>query len=118
MSIDDEGTECYIVMGFMNGSTVRDFSVSDETGLTFTNVGDWDVDRSRSYKEGKCGIVTKSDGYELCWGLGEEGNRVYTVSYTVTGGKPLVSVTLSKTSISMPTFSYSTVTATVTPPVR
>ena len=23
MSIDDVGTECYIVMGFMNGSTVR-----------------------------------------------------------------------------------------------
>ena len=32
MSIDDVGTECYIVMGFMNGSTVRDLQVSDETG--------------------------------------------------------------------------------------
>ena len=84
MAIDYEGTECYIVMGNLNGSTIRDFSVSDETGLMFTNVGEWDVDRSRSYKEGKCGIVTKSNGYELCWGLGDVGNRVYTVSYTVT----------------------------------
>lgn len=84
MAIDYEGTECYIVMGNLNGSTIRDFSVSDETGLMFTNVGEWDVDRSRSYKEGKCGIVTKSNGYELCWGLGDVGNRVYTVSYMVT----------------------------------
>lgn len=84
MSIDGVGTECYIVMGFMNGSTVRDLTVSDETGLEFNNIGEWDVDASRSRKAGKCGIVTKSDGYELCWGLGEEGERVYTVSYTVT----------------------------------
>ena len=84
MSIDHVGTECYIVMGFMNGSTVRDLTVSDETGLEFNNIGKWDVDASRSRKAGKCGIVTKSDGYELCWGLGAEGERVYTISYTVT----------------------------------
>ena len=84
MSIDDVGTECYIVMGFMNGSTVRDLAVYDETGREFDNIGEWDVDESRSWKAGKCGIVTKSDGYELCWGLGDEGERVYTVCYTVT----------------------------------
>ena len=83
MSIDDVGTECYIVMGFMNGSTVRDLQVSDETG-PYENIGKWDVNASRSRKAGKCGLVTKSDGYELCWGLGPEGERTYTVSYTVT----------------------------------
>ena len=31
MSIDSEGTECYIVIGNMNGSEVRDLEVSDET---------------------------------------------------------------------------------------
>ena len=84
MFIDSEGTECYIVMGFMNGSTVRDLTVSDETGREFDNIGSWDIDASRSRKAGRCGIVTKSDGYELCWGLGDEGERTYTVSYTVT----------------------------------
>ena len=84
MSIDSEGTECYIVIGNLNGSEIRDLSVSDETGQTFTNIGSWDVDRSRDWKEGKCGIVTKRDGYELCWGLGERGERTYTTSYTVT----------------------------------
>ena len=72
MEIDSEGTECYIVVGNLNGSD------------TFTNTGSWDIDRSRNWKEGKCGIVTKRNGYELCWGLGESGERTYTTSYTVT----------------------------------
>ena len=84
MEIDSEGTECYIVVGNLNGSEVRDLTVSDETGRTFTNTGSWDIDRSRNWKEGKCGIVTKRNGYELCWGLGESGERTYTTSYTVT----------------------------------
>ena len=83
MSIDSEGTECYIVIGNLNGSEVSDLTVSDETGLAFTNTGSWDIDRSRSWKEGKCGIVTKHNGYELCWGLGESGERTYTTSYTI-----------------------------------
>ena len=84
MEIDSEGTECYIVIGNLNGSELRDFSVSDETGATYTYVDGWDIDQSRRWKEGKCGIVTKHNGYELCWGLGESGERTYTTSYTVT----------------------------------
>ena len=59
MSIDSEGTECYIGLGNMGGSEVRNLTVSDETGRAFENIGSWDIDRSRSWKEGKCGIVTK-----------------------------------------------------------
>ena len=84
MSIDAEGTECFIGLGNMGGSQIRDLTVSDETGLQFENVGEWDVDRSRGWKEGKCGIVYKPGGYELCWGLGESGERTYVTSYTIT----------------------------------
>lgn len=84
MSIDSEGTECYIVIGNLNGSEIQDLSVTDETGRTFNNIGPWDIDRNRNWKEGKCGIVTKRNGYELCWGLGESGERTYTTSYTMT----------------------------------
>ena len=84
MTIDSEGTECYIVIGNLNGSDISDLTVSDETGRAFTNTGAWDIDRSRDWKEGKCGIVSKHNGYELCWGLGESGERTYTTSYTVT----------------------------------
>lgn len=84
MDIDDEGTECYIGLGNMGGSEVRDLEVSDENGTQYENIGSWDIDRSRSWKEGKCGIVYKHNGYELCWGLGNSGNRTYTTSYTIT----------------------------------
>ena len=84
MDIDSEGTECYIVIGNLNGSELRDLEVSDETGAVYTNVGGWDINQSRGWKAGKCGIVTKRDGYELCWGLGDSGSRTYTTSYTVT----------------------------------
>ena len=84
MIIDSEGTECYIGMGTPEGSEIRDLSVSDETGYVFENVGSWDIDRSRSWKAGKCGIVMKHGGCELCWGLGDSGERTYITSYTYT----------------------------------
>ena len=84
MDIDDEGTECYIVVGNLNGSEVRDLKVSDETGLNYEFEEDWFVNGMRSQKAGKCGIVETRDGYELCWGLGDSGYRTYTTSYTVT----------------------------------
>ena len=85
MVIDSEGTECYIVLGNLNGSNVSNLQVTDETGTAYENVGDWDVNRSRREKTGRCGIITKHDGYELCWGLGESGERTYVTSYTVDG---------------------------------
>ena len=77
MTIDSQGTECYIGKGLPEGCEVRDLEVFDETGRLYENVGDWDIDRSRSWKEGKCGIVRKRGGCEICWGLGESGERTY-----------------------------------------
>lgn len=84
MTVDSEGTECYISIGNLNGSKVKNLQVSDETGQVFENIGSWYVDRSRSWKEHKCGIVDKGSGYELCWGIGESGERTYITSYSVT----------------------------------
>ena len=84
MTIDDEGTECYIGLANMGESVIKDLTVSDETGAHFLNV-DWDVNESRSWKQYKCGIMTTPKGYELCWGLGAEGERTYITSYTMTG---------------------------------
>ncbi len=84
MSIDSEGTECYIVIGNLNGSELCNFKVVDELGTEYENVGQWDINQSRRWKTDKCGIVTKRDGYELCWGLGDSGERTYVTSYTIT----------------------------------
>ncbi len=84
MDIDDEGTECYIGLANMGQSMVGNLKVKDETGLEYTCVDNWDIDESRSWKTGKCGIIEKRNGYELCWGLGNKGHRTYTTSYTIT----------------------------------
>ena len=68
MTIDSEGTECYIGLANMGPSIVKDLSVTDESGVKFLNV-DWDVNESRSWKKMKCGIVETKRGYELCWGI-------------------------------------------------
>ncbi len=79
------GTEFYIPVGNLGPMTIGNFSVS-ENGEAFESFGDrWDVDKSRSFKAGKCGIVRKSDGVELCWGLGDPGDHDWTIRYRLTG---------------------------------
>lgn len=83
MTVEDSGTECYITIGNLNGSRISDFSVTDETGLVYQTVTPWNTSASRQAKAGHAGIVNKSDGYELCWGLGQSGERTYVATYTV-----------------------------------
>ena len=84
MTIDDEGTECYIGLANLDGSNVGNLRVSDETNRLYEYIEGWDVNQSRSWKAGKCGIVETGRGYELCWGLGDSGERTYVTSYVVT----------------------------------
>ena len=50
MSIDGEGTECYIVIGNLNGSQIKNFSVTDETGREYINEGSWNVPSAKSQR--------------------------------------------------------------------
>ena len=79
------GTEFYLPFEHLGPLNIRDLAVS-EGDLQFISEGDrWDVDRSLEQKRGRCGIVRKSHGVELCWGQGSLGDHVWTVSYTVDG---------------------------------
>ena len=79
------GTEFYLPFDHLGPMDISDLRVS-EGELTFVAEGDgWDTDRSRDQKRGRCGIVRKSHGVELCWGQGSYGDHVWTVSYTVKG---------------------------------
>ena len=85
VSVTSSGTEWYIPVDNLGPMTLEQFQVS-EGGLVFENLGNrWDVDRSRSWKAGKCGIVPKGKGMELCWGLGESGTHHWEVRYLLTG---------------------------------
>ena len=80
-----DGTEMYLPISNLGDMTVKDFTVS-ENGLTYFNEGrKWDVDRTLQEKAGRCGIVEKRNGVELCWGKTSYGPHVWTLEYTVTG---------------------------------
>lgn len=78
------GTEGYIVHTNLDDIEIIDFSVTDETGTVYQNIGKWDVNGSLEDKANKCGINTSSDGLELCWGIGSYGVHTYTLTYTMT----------------------------------
>lgn len=79
--VASEGTEWFLVRDNLDDIVVSDLRVSDETGRNFVDEGDWDVDRSIERKAGRCGIVRKRNGVEICWGLGSYGPHVFTVNY-------------------------------------
>jgi len=85
MEVTSKGTECYIPIGnLQNGSVVYNLAVTDETGVEYiSEKGNWNVERTRAEKRQRCGIHYVDGGYELCWGIGDAGNRTYTTSYIV-----------------------------------
>ena len=85
MEVTSKGTECNIPIGnLQNGSVVYNLAVTDETGVEYiSEKGNWNVERTRAEKRQRCGIHHVDGGYELCWGIGDAGNRTYTTSYIV-----------------------------------
>ena len=79
-----DGTEWYIPVDNPGKSYIHDFHVF-ENGKEYENDGrHWNSDRSLEEKTFRCGIVEKSGGnIELCWGQGEYGDHVYTISYII-----------------------------------
>lgn len=76
------GTEVYKTFSNMHDQKITLLSVSDGTH-TFKNIGDWDTDASKAAKTNKCGIHTTDDGYELCFGSGKYGHRIFTMKYKI-----------------------------------
>lgn len=75
-------TEWYLVRGNLGDIEVFNLRVF-EKGQEFTDIGEWDVDRTLSQKAGKSGIVHKTNGVELCWGVGSHGDHVFDVYYSM-----------------------------------
>lgn len=78
----NDGTEWYLVRENLDDITISGLSVS-ENGREFINEGEWNIERPLEQKAGKCGIVTKRNGCEICWGVGNYGDHVFTVSYSM-----------------------------------
>ena len=86
IDVADNITEWYLGKENLGRMTISDFAVTDETGTQYYREGgNWDIHRSRKDKAYRCGIVQKSDGCELCWGVGSRGDHTYVVTYLLTG---------------------------------
>jgi len=79
------GTEIYQAFSDLRGKEITDFTVRDDSGRFFTNVGTWNTGWSFNQKSYKNGYNYTPDGLELCFGLSEYGNRTFIVNYTITG---------------------------------
>jgi len=79
-----QGTEWYLDRSLTGGEVEFLNLKVTENGKEFVNEGEWDVDRSLEEKAGKCGIVSKSRGCEICWGLGSYGDHIFSVEYDMT----------------------------------
>lgn len=80
-SIDvSEGTELYLNRTNLGDISISKFSVS-ENGRKFDFDDRWDSSRSLGAKAHRCGVVSKKDGCELCWGIGSYGHHDFDVSY-------------------------------------
>lgn len=85
VSVTSDATEWYVPVGNLGQMTLDHFQVY-ENGQAFENLGhNWDTGRSRREKTGRCGIVPKGAGMELCWGLGDPGEHLWRVTYRLTG---------------------------------
>lgn len=80
-----EGTEYYKALNNVGENTVSNLTVSDDRGVRYTTLDTWDPDASFTEKADKCGIYPTDEGYELCWGISQMGNRTYIVSYHLAG---------------------------------
>lgn len=78
-----EGTEMYLVRDNLGDIEIADYQVFDN-GEPMLFLDDWDSGLPREEKSGRYGVVSKKNGCELCWGVGEYGHHNFTVKYLMT----------------------------------
>lgn len=84
VQVSESGTEGFITFDNMGDMQVCDLQVFDEIDSCYVVEENWNLNRTRLEKRGRCGYHPTGRGVELCWGLGEAGNRRYEIHYTLT----------------------------------
>lgn len=80
----DDITEWYLVRDNL-GDIVIDSLEVEVDEVPSLDDGEWDVHRTLEQKAGKSGIVHKSNGVELCWGIGSHGDHIFEALYKMHG---------------------------------
>ena len=84
-AVVSSGTEFYEPIGNLGPMKIGNLQVSENSQAYISEGTGWDVNRSLAQKAGRCGIVKKSDGVELCWGQGSYGPHVWNVQFDAYG---------------------------------
>lgn len=78
----DNFTEFYKSYGTFRNEKIVNFKVKDEN-REYTFISDWNINGSFSSKQYKNGFNYTDEGTELCWGISDYGNKVYTLEYDI-----------------------------------
>ena len=62
---------------------IVNFSVVDEDGMQYENVGEWNLAMENEEKKNKCGIIYTDGDAALLWGIKSYGAHHYTLKYEV-----------------------------------
>lgn len=78
-----QGTEIYLVRSNLGDIEIPRFTVI-ENGKEFELEEEWNPNRTLEEKEGRCGILHKTNGVELCWGCAPYGHHCFHAIYLMT----------------------------------
>ena len=80
----DKGTEIYLPYDNLEDSEFKNLTVTDDRGINYETVSNWNPKASFEEKKDKCGINQTEKGIELHWGISEYGKREYRITYDLT----------------------------------
>ena len=78
-----DGTENYIPMQNVSGISISNYRVFDDNNTLYETIDNWDVNADFYDKANRCGINYVDEGYEICFGISQYGERTYTLQYTL-----------------------------------
>ena len=79
----NQGTEGYRPYTKLNGASITNFRVSDDSGRVYDALASWNTGANFDYKAYKSGLHYISQGVELCFGISKYGKRTYTLNYDI-----------------------------------
>ena len=80
----DKDTEIYLPYDNLEDSEFKNLTVTDDRGIKYETLSNWNINASFEEKKDKCGISKTKKGIELHWGISEYGKREYKITYDLT----------------------------------
>ena len=80
----NQGTEGYKSYKNLGKARISNLKVTDGD-KEYTNIGEWDINKTFSEKAYKSGLHSIDNGVEMCFGISKYGSHKYKISYDIEG---------------------------------